>query len=395
MIKKSLLEVLFKGFSIQRWNDKLRPIDLIEMDKHSHKMMIAWCLAKYEEVDGTKINWISIIRGGVYELLRRIVISDIQQPVYREIEKNEELLHKLNKWIWESIEAKIGHHEIKDEFHNYLFKPGYIDELSARILKASHIYASYWEFNIIKGLNVQDYKITEIGHSFGEYLNEFNDLSGMNKLMSGHKVKNFVDLFGQMRYQIRWGQLPRIPQTTVLGHIMMVAALSYFFSMQLDNPAPRRLYNNFFGALFHDLPESVTRDIISPLKRKVPGMSDEINRIEKRLAAKEIYPHLDDSWIPEIEYFTIDEFNGKTMAGGNVSSIEISEKYNLDEFNPYDGQIIRAADELSAFMEAWSSIKFGIKSQELEGAMQSIRYRYTVEKKNIAGIPINELYEDF
>ncbi|MGZ7169402.1 MAG: HD domain-containing protein [Halobacteriota archaeon] len=29
----------------------------------------------------------------------------------------------------------------------------------------------------------------------------------------------------------------------------------------------RRRFHNFFGGLFHDLPEALTRDIISPVKR--------------------------------------------------------------------------------------------------------------------------------
>ena len=89
MIKKSLIDLLFKGFSIVRWNDKLRPIDLIQIDKHSHKMMIAYCLAKYEEAAGKEFVWNDIIKGGIYELIRRNVISDIQSPVFKEISKNK------------------------------------------------------------------------------------------------------------------------------------------------------------------------------------------------------------------------------------------------------------------------------------------------------------------
>ncbi|MCX6148051.1 MAG: hydrolase, partial [Candidatus Kapabacteria bacterium] len=96
MIKKSLIEILFKAFSIERWNDKLRPIDLTQMDKHAHKMIIAYCLGKYEEEAGVDFVWGDIIKGGIYELIRRSVISDIQSPVYREISKNKPLLAKLN-----------------------------------------------------------------------------------------------------------------------------------------------------------------------------------------------------------------------------------------------------------------------------------------------------------
>lgn len=86
-MKKALLLKLFDAFAIQRWNDRIRPVDLFEMDKNAHKMAIAYCLGRYEEDDGKVVNWGEIIRGGIYELLRRVVLSDIKSPVYRKIKR--------------------------------------------------------------------------------------------------------------------------------------------------------------------------------------------------------------------------------------------------------------------------------------------------------------------
>ncbi len=395
MINRKLLEVLFKGFSIQRWNDKLRPIELIEMDKHAHKMIIAYCLGKYEEMAGNEVDWNDLIKGGIFELLRRIIISDIQRPVFREIEKNRKLLGQLNQWVWDEINKKIGNDMLKHEFEEYLHNPEVISPLARKILDASHIYASFWEFRIIKHINVDDYQIEEIENSLMNSIKQYESLLGIRKINVRSKIKNFIDLCGQMRYQVRWGQLPRVPATTVLGHSLFVAVVSYLFTLELDSPAPKRIYNNFFGGLFHDLPEAVTRDIISPLKRKVPGMSEEINRIEEKLSAELIFPHLEPEWMPEIKNFTHDEFISRINYKSPVPSLEINTKYNADEFNPYDGEIVRAADNLAAFMEAWSSIRYGIKSDELAGAMDDVMKKYTHDKKTIAGIAISKLYDDF
>jgi len=395
MINRKLLEVLFKGFSIQRWNDKLRPIELIEMDKHAHKMIIAYCLGKYEEMAGNEVNWDDLIKGGIFELLRRIIISDIQRPVFREIEKNRKLLRQLNDWVWDEVNIKIGNESFKREFEEYLHNPAVISPLAGKILEASHIYASFWEFRIIKHINVDDYQIEEIENSLMNSIKQYEDLLGIQKINVRGKIKNFIDLCGQMRYQVRWGQLPRVPATTVLGHCLFVAVVSYLFTLELDSPAPKRIYNNFFGGLLHDLPEAVTRDIISPLKRKVPGMSEEIGRIEEKLSAELIFPHLEPEWMPEIKNFTHNEFASRINYKTPVPSHEINAKYNADRFNPYDGELVKAADELAAFMEAWSSIRFGIKSDELEGAMNDVRTKYTRDKTNIAGISISELYDGF
>ena len=49
MLTKTLALKIFEGFSIERWNDLVRPFELIEMDKAAEKMMVAYIIAKYEE----------------------------------------------------------------------------------------------------------------------------------------------------------------------------------------------------------------------------------------------------------------------------------------------------------------------------------------------------------
>ena len=62
MIRKALLLKIFDAAYMQRWNDKIRPIELIELDKQAHKMVIAYFFSKFEE-DKQGFNWIDIIEG--------------------------------------------------------------------------------------------------------------------------------------------------------------------------------------------------------------------------------------------------------------------------------------------------------------------------------------------
>ena len=43
-VRKSLLQLIFSGAYLLRWNDKLRPRDLLEIDKQGHKMIVATLL---------------------------------------------------------------------------------------------------------------------------------------------------------------------------------------------------------------------------------------------------------------------------------------------------------------------------------------------------------------
>lgn len=390
MIEKELINLIFKTFSVERWNDKLRPIPLMQMDKHAHKMMIAYVLGRYEEDHGNEFNWRDIIKGGIYELIRRSVISDIQSPVYREIAKNEKLLTKLNYMIYKEVEDKLPSEFVKNEFERYLLDSTFLHPHSRKILEAAHKYSSYWEFQIVRNANPNGYSISDIEIMMGNDIEKLSDLEGIRRLKKKHNIKNFVDLCGELRYQIRWGHLQRVPQTSVLGHLMMVATLTYFLCLELEDLTDERLYTNFFCAIFHDLPEVVTRDIIKPVKRSVPGMQEEIQKIEKKLAEQEIHPHLRKSWVNEIKFFTQDEFAYKTKKKKFYNYEDF--KANLDgETRALDGPLVKAADDFSAFLEAYNSINYGIKSKELESAMKSIAVKY--KDVEVSGLKIWKLFE--
>ena len=87
MISKLFAQKMFDGFSIQRWNDRIRPIDLNEMDKSAFKMIIAYFIAKYEEQKGIEIDWNKIISAGFFEFLKKVALSDIKAPVHRKIKE--------------------------------------------------------------------------------------------------------------------------------------------------------------------------------------------------------------------------------------------------------------------------------------------------------------------
>jgi len=307
IVTTDLLKELFKGFTVQRWNDKIRTVELIEIDKHAHKMFIAYILGKYEEQTGNLVDWSGIIKAGIYELLRRIVISDIKSPIFYKIKLDyPKVFEKLNEWVFQKINLKIGNDSIKEELRQYLMGEDNLDLNSSKILEAAHIYSSFWEFQkIIKHANPDGYQINQIERDLLASMDKHMDLIGMQKILTKRSVSDFIDLFGQLRFQIRWSQTPRLPKTSVLGHSMFVACISYFFAID-NNACPRRLYNDFFGGLFHDLPEAVTRDIISPVKSSSEEFKQLIQDIEADLADKEILPLIEQEWHSEIKYFTRD-----------------------------------------------------------------------------------------
>src|SRR5690606_16641696 len=92
-------------------------------------------------------------------------------------------------------------------------------------------------------------------------------------------------------------------------------------------------------------------------------------------AEEEIHPHIRKSWVNEIKYFTQDEFTYKTKKAKYSTFSDFKEKIN-NEQNPLDGPLVKVADDFAAFLETYNSINYGIKSPDLEKAMNSISYKY-------------------
>lgn len=370
---------IFDAFFIQRWNDKIRPVELTEMDKTAHKMIIAYCLAKYEEDKGEKIHWANLIKGGIFELLRRVVISDIKSPVYRKIQtEHKDVFSELNDWVYEQLEPIISYEDVKSELKDYLQNGEILDSLSCKILAADHIYASYWEFLIIKQADPHGYEMSKIDSRLLNHIEQHLNLLGMRKILTKAPVSSFIDLVGQLRFQIRWSHTARISTTSVLGHSLMVASISYFLSRELK-ACDERIKNNFFGGLFHDLPETVTRDIPSPVKGAVPELPTVIKEIEKELVEKEIHSLIEDRWIDDFRYYTEDEFKSKVVQNGDIQFVttnEINDKYNEDQYKPIDGEITQVADDLSGFVEAYKAIEVGISTPQLEAGRHRLLNDY-------------------
>ena len=395
MVRKDLLIELFQAAEMRRWNDKLCPIPLTELDKQGHKMIIAYVLGKFVEHEGG-FSWTEIIEGGLFEYFERLTLTDIKPQVFERIKANEETFTELKKEVYTRFTPLIADLDGLDErFESYLFHPQ--DSINRKILDAAHFYATKWEFDIIKRENWNDYEIDEIQRGLQRRQEALSGVAGLQKLSLFPTYRSFVDLCGRLRFQVRWGQLYRIPRTSVLGHMLIVAILSYLFSLMIDACSKRRT-NNYFAGLFHDLPEVLTKDVISPVKRAATGVDRFVKEFERDEMQRRIYrPKLiPQAWEPEMRMFTEDEFASKVTVEGrlqNTTSDAIGASYNDDRYNPVDGELVEAADDLAAFMEAYLALQNGISNAQLRVAVRekSLFYRH----KTIAGIDFGKVYKGF
>lgn len=320
---------------------------------------------------------------------------------------------------------------------------------AADILAAAHAYSSAWEFRLLPSLNETfDDEMPEIARSFRELLAARCHLPGMRELISGMEwpaaqrsglasgatsslshadktdsppggecqedhpaggqrkhsaLARFANLCGQLRFQKRWSQTPRIPETSVMGHMFIVACYAYFLSIRLGACRARRV-NNFFSGLFHDLPELLTRDIISPVKKSFRDLGQLIREYEESELERRVFAPLTreghGAIVERLGYYlglcTGSEFDETIIKNGEIVKVDFDSlqgRYNRDEFDPKDGEALKVCDTLAAYIEAYTAMRNGITSDHIQQAFWRIREQNT--KRMLGNIHIGALFTDF
>lgn len=323
MINPTIIDSIFSAASIQRWNDYPRMVDLVELDKQAHKFIIAYFIAKLED----DVNYTHLIEAGIFEFLRRVVVTDIRPDVFRKALKQKG--SEINNWVIGKLTPSlqdIENGEFLDRFEKYL-KDETLYKKERFILKASSYLSTKWEFSIVYQTSQFLNGIDEVKKEVDEEIEDYYELIGVRKIALNKKLAKVIDLSGRLRFQKRWAQTPRIPETSVLGHMLTVAIFGYFYSKKV-NACEKRVENNFFTALFHDLPEALTRDIISPVKYSVDELSELIAEYEILKIEDDILPNVPENIKDEFKYILglyngrKDEFLNKIIIDGEIQVVD-------------------------------------------------------------------------
>jgi putative hydrolase of HD superfamily len=350
-----MLYLLFDTANMHRWNDHLRTADLTELDKQAHKAAIAWVLGKYEETEGgSKLDWVKIIEHSLFSFIQRSVLTDLKPQVFHRVvsEKFEE----VNRYVIGCFDTNVPDTdpEFRSRLESYLWSEKRSKEDD--IIRAAHYLATRWEFKTIYDANRSMYGIENTKREIDEQISQHQDLIGVRRQTDDAKTFDFIDLVGQLRFQQRWARTPRIPRTAVLGHSLMVADMIYL--NDFDRKADRRqIYNNFYTALFHDLPEVLTKDVITPIKTNVDGLAGLLESYERELVRSKIMPLIPASWHKELEFMVYEPFTDADHGS----------------YGKRTGRDIKSCDLMAAYIEARASRCYGISSKTLEEGEKELR----------------------
>ncbi len=356
-LNPQILYLFFESANMHRWNDHLRPVDLTELDKQAHKAAIAWVLGMFEEKGGNRIDWRKLIEHCMFAFIQRSVLTDLKPQVFHRIV--EERREQVNAFVLSEFDRIVPDSDssFRKRFSEYLSSD--MDSREDAVIRAAHYLATRWEFDLIYDSNRSLYGIDATRKEIGDQISQHVDLFGVREILSTtSEAFNFIDLIGQLRFQQRWARTPRIPKTTVLGHSLMVANM--MFLRDLDKGVDDdQIYNDFYTGLFHDLPEVLTKDVISPIKVNVDGLAAILEDYEKDLVESRIIPLIEPEWHDRFRFMVYEPF---TDAVHPV-------------YGRRDGFDLKSCDLMAAYMEAHISRCYGVVSNTLIQGERDLRDR--------------------
>ena len=349
-----LVYLMTRMFSMRRWNNKPTVEHNSEASNSGFILHVAHLLAMIEILDGKSVDLKKLLVRGTLKDMPKCILSDISLETKRIIKSMDPDLWQ--KVYMSSVDEVLA--SVPDDWKQ-MFQDAMVnsrdDSLEGKILEAADLYAAYIEAEINSRL-------------FGEYFSVIRDsiesklksmqLHSLKVLLDNLKMREYLTRVRSLLHAVRWNQHVRTVQTTVAGHTLFVVFVALLIALKSDTCD---VLNVMERALFHDVPEALTGDIISPTKRRVKGFEDVIENVESKMVHEVLLPLLPD---------------------------EIAEHYAPLMLNPFgggiEGKITRAGDLVGSMIECKMEMDNGVKAAVFEQGYNEI-------KKQLIGMKIHAL----
>lgn len=276
-------EVCTKLNNLRRWTDFTTQQKYNELSKQALNCIVAFMLAHCAEHEGKSI---------CYENFPRIALGRAFAKVYVYFDTPEHKIHEIcelsgiSKQIFDVVATEIIAEETDNEFADFLSKG--IGEYEVQIYRAATKIATYIEL-MEQQKTVSDLsKFQEIERNLDGFMHipgvaEFSDTES--------QVFKLLQQLSKLRNQVRWATCSYNTECSVLGHLFDTAVFAYLVSLYESDFDESYATQMFFMGIFHDVAETWTKDIPSPIKNRVDGFRKateqyELQNLEKYMYAK-------------------------------------------------------------------------------------------------------------
>jgi putative hydrolase of HD superfamily len=164
-------------------------------------------------------------------------------------------------------------------------------------------------------------------------------------------IERYILVIHRLASSFRWNRSERRYPVSVLSHTYIITFFAYILGHE-SVKSSADITDMMMTALFHDIPEAITWDIITPTKKSVPGLEKIIEWVEYDMVCEHLLSFID-------EYGFHDRYAQKM----------------LQPWSEANGAIVKQADTFSAYYEALLEAPH---SEEFQKVVEALKTKITI-----------------
>lgn len=311
------------------------------MDNVGFTLHVALYLAYLEEKHhGNTVDRLFLIKKIIFTSLADLVLSDINSGTKWYIQKlNPDIFSELYEKAFSHIYEFEGPDFFREDIVATIHDADH--NFESEIFLAAKKYVGYVEASTNARVFPEMYEVPlrELQRSLYE---TGEKLSSLKTLLRDENAQKYLSHVNRLSFSMRWNQYRRTFPISVMSHKVVVAYLSYVIGMyEKENLGiENNIEEMLMRAIYHDVPEVITGDIITPTKKAVPGFEKLLETVETDMLEDYLFSYIS----PEYKAYIT--------------------PYMLHPFDDDLGKKVKYADNLSALFEAKLEDISGNKSFE-------------------------------
>jgi len=299
MVWNILKLMLTRWLSMKRWNNFPRIEDVSHLDNVWFVMHVSLFLAYLEEKDWAKIDREFLLKRIIFNSFSGLILSDISSWT-------RDYILKINDTVFSEIENKAFDFLLSQDAPEYIKKDikdvlnNKEKKLELFIIEASKKYAWYMECKINEKVFWDIYEVPL--NQINLYLEDKRiDLKSLDILLKNDNYKKYLTHIRRLSHSMRWNQNKRIFPISVMSHLVVITFISYIiWKIENDSWSNYDIQELMLRSVYHDIPEAITWDIITPTKKAVEWFEEVLEKVEIKMMDDYIFSYVDLEYKEEV-----------------------------------------------------------------------------------------------
>ncbi len=304
------------------------------MDNVGMTLHTALFLSYHETWD---IDTLYLMKKIIFISFADLILSDINSGTKNYIKKlDEKIFDELYARAYEYFLESEAPEYLKQDFKNTLTRKDKAKE--DEIFLAAKKYVWLFEAQMNARAFPEIYEVP-LGQMREEIHELAKNLWSLQDLLQNANHEKYLAHIYRLSFSMRWNQYKRNTPISVMSHKVVVAYLSYIIGMTGNQAGEENdITDMMMRAIYHDVPEVITGDIITPTKKAVPGFVELLEEVEKTMMDDYLFGYISPEYKSYIAPYILSPFDdeiGKRVKYADIFSALIEAKVEDKQGNTF------------------------------------------------------------